>query len=190
MLDIIGITYFSFACIYLLGSFPLNIYEFIDLKNGIAVSDYGYLFETGDFFNISAMILGLFCAFDSLTFLKYKRGNKYLRLIQTISSFAMLGLGFFHITENTNPVVRSIHWIFAILFLLVYPLSRIFILRRWNKKVSNILLIIFLSLNILAILVTIGIRFDHMYYPEYLMWVAMMLVIIVSKLTMLKKKER
>jgi len=76
MLDLIGIIYFTLSTLSLLGIFPIGVYEFLDLREGFAISDYGYLFETGIYFSISAIITGLLCGLDAITNPIYKRVKK------------------------------------------------------------------------------------------------------------------
>ena len=191
MLDVVGIIYFTLSNLYLLGTFPVHIFEFLDLRTGYAISDYALIFGTGTYFNISAIITGLLCGLDAITNPKYKRVKKIYYNIHAISAFALIGVGLYPITESavwdTN---RILHWVLAIIFILVYPLSRILILRTFSKKYFKKLLILYLILNLSAFLVSIYTSFLYVAYPEYLMWLALLSTIVLSQIVISKKKRK
>lgn len=188
MLDIIGIIYFTLSTLSLLGIFPIGIYEFLDLREGYAISDYGTLFETSTYFSISAIITGLLCGLDSITNPIYKKVNKLLYNYHALSSFALLGIGLFPLTGELGwPVSRVLHWLFALTFLLVYPTTRLLIVKSLNKKLFIPLAIAFFSLILLAILIMVFTQFKFVAYPEYLLWLSIILSIVVGKLLLVKK---
>ncbi len=186
MLDIIAIIYFSLSTLSLLGIFPIGIYEFLDLREGFAISDYGTLFETSTFFSISAVITGLLCGLDSITNPIYKKVNKLLYNYHALSSFALLGIGIFPLTGL--PIwtpQRVFHWIFALTFLFVYPITRILIVQKLKKKYFFLLGGIYLALCIGALLVSVFTDFKSVAYPEYLLWIAILVSIILGKIILL-----
>lgn len=190
MLDLIGIIYFTLSVLYLLGSFPIGVFEFLDLREGYAISDYATLFETSTYFSISAIITGLLCGLDSITNPIYKKVSINIYNYHALSSFALLGIGLFPLTgDGVWSFPRVFHWLFALTFILVYPATRLLILKNYNKRAFEKLLIVFLSLNILALLVTIVVQFKNIAYPEYLMWLSLLLTIVVSKILISRKSK-
>lgn len=189
MLDIIGIIYFTLSNLYLLGNFPINIYEFLDLKAGYTLSDYGLLFETGSYFSMSAIITGLLCGLDAITNPIYKTVgiSKKLYNLHLLSSFALIGIGIYPVTLIPQYPSRILHWVFALSFLIIYPLSRILIVKRFNKKIYKQLLTAFLITLILTIITTLGLKMSIVLYPEQLIWLGVMFVIIISKIVISKK---
>lgn len=189
MLDVIGLLYFTISNLYLLGSFPIYIFEFLDLRTGYAVSDYALLFEVGTYFNVSAIITGLLCGLDAITNLKYKRIRKSLYNIHAIAAFSLVGIGIFPLTGAVVDTNKVLHWIFALTFILIYPLTRIFVLRYFNKKLFKKLLILYIGLNIAALGVYMYVSIRYIAYPEYLMWLNLLAVIILSQIAISKKKK-
>lgn len=184
MLDVLALVYFTFINLYLLGEFPLHLYEFIDIRQGFAFSDYGVLFETGSFFSVSAIIAGLLCGLDAITYPLYKKVKKKIYIVHAISAFGLIGIGL--VPTSAFMPERAIHWIFALLFILVYPLARILIVKRFRKKLFKKLLLIYAVLNTLAVLLTLGVQFKFLAYPEYLLWLSVLSVIVISKLVISK----
>lgn len=190
MLDIVGIIYFTLSNLYLLGTFPVHIFEFLDLRTGYAVSDYALIFGTGTYFNISAIVTGLLCGLDAITNPKYKRVKKIYYNLHAISAFALIGVGIYPLTGNEMDINRVLHWVFAIIFILVYPLSRILILRSFSKKYFRKLLLLYLFLNLSALVVSIFTSLTYVAYPEYLMWLALLSTIVLSQIVISKKKRK
>ena len=190
MLDVIGLIYYTISNLYLLGSFPLQIFEFFDLRTGYAISDYALIFDTGIYFNISSIITGLLCGLDAITNPKYKRVKKSLYNIHALSAFALVGIGIYPLTGEILDVNRVLHWLFALTFIIVYPLTRLFILRYYSKKTFKKLLILYLLLNGMAIFVSIYVSLKYVAYPEYLLWLALLSTIILSQLVISKKKRK
>ncbi len=191
MLDILGILYFTFSTLSLLGIFPLGLYEFLDLREGFAISDYGTLFETSTFFSISAIITGLLCGLDSITNSIYKKVDKLLYNYHALSSFALLGIGIFPLTGlSTWDTQRALHWLFALTFLFVYPTTRLLIVRKLNKKYFPMLALVTLSLIIGALLILIFTQFKTVAYPEYLLWIAILISIVFGKIVLLEKSSK
>ncbi len=188
MLDIIGIIYFTLSTLSLLGIFPIGIYEFLDLREGFAISDYGVLLETSTYFSISAVITGLLCGLDSITNPIYKRVGKLLYNYHAFSSFALLGIGLF--PSSGLPMwtfSRVLHWGFALTFLLVYPLTRLLIVRKLKKGLFLPLSILFTSLLVVSFLVICFVDFKFVAYPEYLLWIALVVSIVIGKIGLLKE---
>ena len=75
MLDLIALIYFTLSTLSLMGIFPIGVYEFLDFREGFAVSDYGYLFETSLYFSMSAIITGLLCGLDAITYSEIGRAH-------------------------------------------------------------------------------------------------------------------
>ena len=190
MLDVIGLIYYTISNIYLLGSFPLHIFEFFDLRTGYAVSDYALLFDTGIYFNISSIVTGLLCGLDAITNLKYKRVKKSLYNIHALSAFALVGMGIYPLTGEVLDMNRVLHWFFALTFIIVYPLTRLLILRYYSKKTFKKLLILYLLLIGMAILISTYVSLKYIAYPEYLLWLALLLTIILSQIVISKKKRK
>lgn len=190
MLDIIAIIYFTISNLYLLGNFPLHIYEFLDLRSGYALSDYGILFETGTYFSVSAIITGLLCGLDAITNPIYKRRSisKKLYNLHALSSFALIGIGIYPTTLIPQYPSRIIHWLFALTFMILYPLTRILILKKFNKRISKQILIAYIITILSAIAITLGVKFEIVLYPEYLLWLGLMFTIIISKIIITEKK--
>ncbi len=188
MLDVLALIYFTLSNLYLLGNFPLHIYEFIDLERGFAVSDYGVLLETGTYFGVSAIITGLLCGLDAVTFPLYKKSSKWIYNIHALTAFGILGIGLVPSTDFLPG--RALHWAFALSFIIIYPLARLYILRKYKKKLFKKLLITYLVINVLALLVSIGVQFKFIVYPEYLMWVSLLSTIIISKLALSKRYKK
>jgi len=191
MLDVVGILFFTLSTLSLLGIFPIGIYEFLDLREGFAISDYGTLFETSTFFSISAIIAGLLCGLDSITNPIYKKVDKLLYNYHALSSFALLGIGFFPLTGL--PIwtpQRALHWLFALTFLFVYPVTRILIVKILNKKYFTLLEGLYLLLCIGALLVSVFTQFKSVAYPEYLLWVAILISIVFGKIVLLGKLSK
>lgn len=189
MLDVIGLLYFTISNLYLLGSFPIHIFEFLDLRTGYAISDYALLFEVGSYFNISAIITGLLCGLDAITNPKYKRIKKSLYNIHVITAFSLVGIGIYPLTGATFDMNRILHWIFALTFVLIYPLVRIFVLRYFNKRLFKKLLLLYVGLNIASIAVYMYVSIRYVAYPEYLLWVNLLIIIILSQIAISKKKK-
>lgn len=190
MLDVLAIIYFTISNLYLLGRFPINIYEFVDLRTGYALSDYGAFFETGDYFSISAIITGLLCGLDAITnpIYKTKGISKRLYNAHALSSFALIGIGLYPISIVPQYPERVFHWLFALGFILVYPFTKILIVKRFNKRLYKKLMIAFVSLNVFAGILSFVVQFRHIIYPEYVMWVGVMLAVILGKLAITKRK--
>ncbi len=188
MLDILGIIFFTLSTLSLLGIFPIGIYEFLDLREGFAISDYGTLFETSTFFSISAIITGLLCGLDSITNPIYKKVNRLVYNYHALSSFALLGIGIFPLTGL--PIwtpQRVFHWAFALTFLFVYPITRILIVKKLNKRYFPLIGGAYLLLCIGALLVSIFTDFKSVAYPEYLLWIAILVSIVLGKIVILEK---
>lgn len=190
MLDIVGIIYFTLSNLYLLGTFPVHIFEFLDLRTGYAVSDYALIFGTGTYFNISAIITGLLCGLDAITNPKYKKVRKTYYNFHAISAFALIGVGIYPLTGNEMDFNRVLHWIFAIIFILIYPLTRLLILRSFSRKYFKRLLALYLILNLSALAVSIYTSLSYVAYPEYLMWLALLSTIVLSQLVISRKKRK
>jgi hypothetical membrane protein len=191
MLDILGILFFTFSTLSLLGIFPIGIYEFLDLREGFAISDYGTLFETSTFFSITAIITGLLCGLDAITNPIYKKVDKLLYNYHALSSFALLGIGLFPLTGL--PIwtpQRALHWLFAFTFLFVYPITRILIVRKLNKSYFPLIGGLYLLLCIGALLVSVFTQFKFVAYPEYLLWVAILISIVFGKIILLRKLSK
>ena len=188
MLDILGIIFFTLSTLSLLGIFPIGIYEFLDLREGFAISDYGTLFETSTFFSISAIITGLLCGLDSITNPIYKKVNRLVYNYHALSSFALLGIGIFPLTwlPIWTPQ-RAFHWAFALTFLFVYPITRILIVKKLNKRYFPLIGGAYLLLCIGALLVSIFTDFKSVAYPEYLLWIAILVSIVLGKIVILEK---
>lgn len=190
MLDVLGIIYFTLSNLYLLGTFPIHIFEFLDLRTGYAVSDYALIFGTGTYFNISAIVTGLLCGLDAITNPKYKRVKKIYYNLHAISAFSLIGIGIYPLTGNDIDFNRVLHWIFAIIFIVVYPFTRLLILRKFSKKYFKRLLTSFLILNLSALIVSIYTSLSYVAYPEYLMWLALLSTIVLSQLVISKRKRK
>ncbi len=190
MLDVIGLIYYTISNIYLLESFPLHIFEFFDLRTGYAVSDYALLFDTGLYFNISSIVTGLLCGLDAITNPKYKRVKKSLYNIHALSAFALVGIGIYPLTGETLDMNRILHWFFALTYFIVYPFTRLLILRYYSKKVFKKLLILYFALIGMAILISTYVSLKYVAYPEYLMWLALLVTIILSQIVISKKKRK
>jgi len=189
MLDVVGLIYFTISNLYLLGRFPLHIFEFFDLRYGYAVSDYALIFETSTYFSISAIVVGLLCGLDAITNPKYKRIKKSIYTLHAISAFSLIGVGLWPLTGAVLDLNRVLHWICAFIFVFVYPFSRLLILRYFSKKLFKRLLLSFLFLNLCALIVSIYLSIRYVAYPEYLMWVALFSTIVLSQLAISKKKK-
>ena len=100
MLDLIALIYFTLSTLSLMGIFPMGMYEFLDLKEGFAVSDYGFLFETNLYFSMSAIITGLLCGLDAITYSGYKKVKKLLYNYHAFFSFTLAGIGLFPLTGS------------------------------------------------------------------------------------------
>jgi len=190
MLDVIGIIYFTLSTLYLLGDFPIGIYEFLDLREGYAISDYATLYNISTYFNVSAIITGLICGLDSITnsIYKHRKVDKLLYNYHALFSFTLLGIGLFPLTGNIGwSVSRVFHWIFALSFLFLYPLTRLLILKEIRKRSFKKIFPIFLLLNGLAFVVIIFTKFKSTIYPEYLIWLSLLTTIIMSKISLTKK---
>ena len=188
MLDIIGIIYFTFSTLSLLGIFPIGIYEFLDLRDGFAISDYGTLFETSTYFSISAIITGLLCGLDAITNPIYKKIEKTLYNYHSLASFALLGIGLFPLTGL--PIwtpSRVLHWGFALTFLVIYPATRLLIVKKLKRKAFPILGIIYGSLLLASLFVLIFTEFKTVAYPEYLLWISILVSIVFGKIVLLEK---
>lgn len=190
MLAVIAIIYFTLSNLYLLGNFPLHIFEFLDLRMGYAISDYALIFEAGKYFNISAIATGLLCGLDAITNPKYKRVRKSIYNLHAIASFSLIGIGLFPLTGSTLDANRILHWMFALTFILIYPLTRLLILRYYSKKIFKKLTFVYLGLNILALLIYIFFTLRYVAYPEYLMWLALITVIILSQIVISGKRKK
>lgn len=189
MLDIIAIIYFTLSTLSLLGIFPIGLYEFLDLREGFAISDYGVLLETSTYFSISAVITGLLCGLDSITNPLYKRVGKLLYNYHALASFALLGIGLFPSSGlPTWTFSRILHWGFALTFLLVYPLSRLLIVKTLKKKLFFPLLAVFAFLLVMSFVVISFVDIRFVAYPEYLLWLALVVTIVISKIGFLKEK--
>lgn len=189
MLDVVGLIYFTLSNLYLLGRFPLHIFEFFDLRGGYAVSDYALIFETSAYFSISAIVVGLLCGLDAITNPKYKRVKKSIYRLHAVSAFALIGVGLWPLTGAILDLNRVLHWIFALTFVFIYPFSRLLILRYFNKRLFKKLLISFLFLNFCALVVYIYVSLKYVAYPEYFMWIALLSTIILSQLAISGKKK-
>jgi len=190
MLDIIGLIYITLSTLYLLGIFPIGIYEFLDLREGYAISDYGYLFETGIYFSMSAVIAGLLCGLDAITNPIYKKVNILLYNYHALASFTLIGVGLFPSNGEVGwPSSRILHWFFAFCFLYIYPITRLLILRKFDKRIFKKVVSIFIGINILAIslLPVFGLR--NIASVEYFIWAALLIAIIFSKLSISKKSK-
>jgi hypothetical membrane protein len=189
MLDIIGILYLTLSTLYLLGSFPIQIFEFMDLRTGFAISDYALVFDVGSYFNISAIITGLLCGLDAITNPKYKRIKKWIYNLHTVAAFSMAGIGIFPLTGNAMDLNRLIHWVAAFTFFLIYPVARLLILKAYSKKNFFKIGAVFLVFNLLALATYIYVDLEYVAYPEYLMWLALMTSIILSQIIISGKKK-
>ena len=188
MLDIIGILYFTLSTLYLLGEFPIGIYEFLDLREGYAISDYSILYNISTYFNVSAIITGLLCGLDAITNPIYKKVNKLLYNYHSLFAFTLLGIGLFPLTGSIGwSVSRVFHWLFALSFILLYPLTRLLILRKLNRGSFKKIAIIFFSLNFVSLVIFILTGFKTAAYPEYSAWLALVATIIFSKISLQKK---
>jgi hypothetical membrane protein len=188
MLDIIGIIYFTLSTLYLLGMFPIGIYEFLDLREGFAISDYATIYNLSTYFNISAIMTGLMCGLDAITNPVFKKVDKLLYNYHSLFAFTLLGIGLFPLTGEIGwSVSRVFHWLFALSFLLLYPLSRLLILKKRKKKSFKKIFPIYLLLNSLALLVVIFSNFKTMAYPEYLIWLSLLITIVLSKISLQRK---
>ena len=191
MLDIIAIIYFSLSTLSLMGIFPIGIYEFLDLREGFAISDYGTLFETSTYFSISAIITGLLCGLDSITNPVFKKVNKLLYNYHAFASFTLLGIGLFPITGLPGwSLTRVLHWSFAIFFLFIYPITRLLVLKELKKKEFFPLAMIFLGLIIASVVVTFFVKFKFVAYPEYLLWISVIVSIVLGKISLLKDNKK
>lgn len=189
MLDVIGILYLTLSTLYLLGSFPIHIFEFMDLRVGYAISDYAHVFEVGGYFSFSTIVAGLLCGLDAITNPKYKRVKKWIYNLHAVSAFSIIGVGLFPLTGAVIDLNRVIHWISAITFFLVYPLVRLFILKTFSRKNFYKVGSVYLGLNILALATYIYGDLKYVAYPEYLMWLALMISIILSKIVISGRKK-
>lgn len=190
MLDLIGLIYITLSTLYLLGIFPIGLYEFLDFREGYAISDYGYLFETGTYFSMSAVIAGLLCGLDAITEPVYKRVNRLLYNYHAFTSFTLIGIGLFPLTGEFGwPSSRVLHWISALCFLYIYPITRLLILKEYDKKIFNKVASIFLSLNIIALLLLPVFGLKEIASIEYFIWAALLITIVLSKVTLSKKAK-
>ncbi len=188
MLDLIGIIYFTLSTLSLLGIFPIGIYEFLDLKEGYAISDYGYLFETGIYFSISAIITGLLCGLDAITNPIYKKVKKLTYNYHSLAAFTLVGIGLFPLTGDIGwSSSRVFHWLFALSFLYVYPFTRLLILRHFSKRLFKKLMIAFLGINIGGLLMIPLFGIKYIAYTEYLVWIALLITITISSIYLSKK---
>ena len=188
MLDLIALIYFTLSTLSLMGIFPIGVYEFLDFREGFAVSDYGYLFETSLYFSMSAIITGLLCGLDAITYSGYKKVKKLLYNYHAFFSFTLVGIGLFPLTGETGwPSSRVLHWIFALSFLFLFPITRLLILRYYDRRAFLRLFGIFVILNITAVILIPIFGIQYIAYLEYLIWVALLLVVIVSKMIISKK---
>jgi hypothetical membrane protein len=190
MLDIIGLTYFTLSNLYLLGTFPIHLFEFFDLREGYAISDYALLFETSTYFNISAIITGLLCGLDAITNKYYKKVGEKLYKLHAISAFSLVGVGMFPLTGELMDLYRFLHWLFALIFIFIYPLTRLFIFREYNEKAFLKLLLFFVSISILGTLTAFFVEFRYIAYPEYILWVGVLTVIILTQLLIARESKK
>ena len=189
MLDIIGILYLTLSTLYLLGSFPIHIFEFLDLRVGYAISDYALVFDVGNYFSISAVITGVLCGLDAVTNSKYKRIKKWVYNLHAVAAFSIAGVGMFPLTGNAMDVNRVLHWISTAAFFLIYPLARLMILKVYSRKNFIKIGLIYLFFNILAVGTYIYVDLKYIAYPEYLMWTALMSTIVLSQIVISGKKK-
>jgi hypothetical membrane protein len=190
MFDVIGIIYFTLIILSLLFQFPLRIYEFIDLQEGFAFSDYALIHNTNTIFNTSAIITGFLCGLDSITNPLYKKIDKKLYKYHSFFSFAFVGIGFFPVLGiNGWYLQRLLHWFFACSFLFGYPYTRLLILRKANKKLYRKVFLLFLTFSIPALFLIFNPLYQKIAYPEALLWLGLLIVIISSK-TILRNKKR
>jgi len=188
MLDIIGILYFTLSTLYLLGEFPIGIYEFLDLREGYAISDYSTLYNISTYFNVSAIITGLLCGLDAITNPIYKKIDKLLYNYHALLAFTLLGIGLFPLTGSIGwSVSRVFHWLFALSFILLYPVTRLLILRKLNRSSFKKVFVVFLSLNVTSLAIFLLTKFKTAAYPEYAAWSALLATIIFSKISLQKK---
>ena len=188
MLDLLGIIYYTLSTLSLLGIFPIGVYEFLDLREGFAISDYGYLFETGINFSISSVITGLLCGLDAITNPVYKKVDKLLYNYHALSSFTLMGIGFFPLTGEPGwSSSRVLHWLFALSFLYIYPFTRLLILRYYSKILFRRLFILFLLINISGLLIIPFVGIERVAYTEYLIWLALLITITISSIFLSKK---
>lgn len=191
MLDLIGIIYFTLSTLSLLGIFPIGIYEFLDLSEGYAISDYGYLFETGIYFSISAIITGLLCGLDAITNPIYKKVKKNIYNYHALASFTLLGIGLFPLTGEIGwSSSRVFHWLFALSFLYIYPFTRILIVKHFSKRLYKRLMILFLGINLGGLLMVSLFGIKYIAYAEYLVWIALLITITLSSIFLSKKSEK
>lgn len=190
MLDIIGILYLTLSTLYLLGIFPIQIFEFMDLRVGYALSDYALVYDVGNYFNISVIIAGLLCGLDAVTNQKYKRIKKWVYNLHAISAFSIIGVGLFPLTGNAFDILKILHWTSALTFFIIYPLTRLLILKAYSKKNFFRIGGIYLVLNILALVIYIRSELKYIVYPEYLMWIAVMSTIILSQIVISGKRKK
>lgn len=190
MLDIIGILYLTLSTLYLLGSFPIHIFEFMDLRVGYALSDYALVYDVGNYFNISVIITGLLCGLDAVTNHRYKRVKKWVYNAHLVSAFSMVGVGLFPLTGNEFDFLKVLHWIFALTFFIGYPLTRLLILRTYSKKSFLRIGGMYLVLNALALIIYIYTDLRYVAYPEYLMWISIMITIILSQIVISRKRKK
>ncbi len=189
MLDIIAILYLTLSTLYLLGIFPIHFFEFMDLRTGYAISDYALVYGVGSYFSISMIITGLLCGLDAITNPKYKKIKKWVYNLHTISAFSIIGVGLFPLTGSVLDMNRVLHWISTITFFLIYPLSRLLILRIYSKKNFLIIGAIYLFFTILAIGIYIWGGLGYIAYPEYLLWIALLTTIILSQIVISGKRK-
>jgi hypothetical membrane protein len=190
MLDIIGLIYFTLSNLYLLGTFPIHIFEFFDLREGYAISDYALLFETSTYFNISAVITGLLCGLDAITNKYYKVVNQDIYNLHALSAFSLVGVGMFPLTGELMDIYRVLHWVFAGIFIFVYPFIRLLIFRRYSESGFRKLLIVYVAINLLAISIYIFTEFQYIAYPEYVVWIGVLMVIVLTQVLISRKKKR
>lgn len=189
MLDVVALIYFTLFTLSLLGIFPIGIYEFLDLREGFAISDYGYLFETGLYFSMSSIITGLLCGLDAITNPIYKKVDIRVYNYHALFSFTLAGIGLFPLTGEIGwPSSRLLHWIFALSFLYIYPLTRLLVLRHFEKDLFKKLLVLFILLNLLGLSTIFFFGIAYIAYLEYLVWTALLVTILVSKFHLSKHK--
>lgn len=189
MLDIIGLVYFTISNLYLLGSFPIHIFEFMDLRVGYAISDYALVFDVGNYFNISAVVAGLLCGLDAVTNSKYKRIKKWVYNLHVVSAFSIVGIGIFPLTGNVMDMNRVLHWIAAGSFFILYPFARLMILRVYSKRNFIKIGVMYLFFTLLAVVVYVYVDLQYIAYPEYLIWCALLSTIILSQIVISGKKK-
>ncbi|MDY0097053.1 MAG: hypothetical protein RBS01_01750 [Candidatus Dojkabacteria bacterium] len=190
MLDLIGIIYFTLSTLSLLGIFPIGVYEFLDLREGYAISDYGYLFETGLYFSISAIITGLLCGLDAITNPIYKKVKKLTYNYHALAAFTLVGIGLFPLTGEIGwTTSRVFHWLFALSFLYVYPFTRLLIIRRFSKRLFKKLMTVFLGINVVGLLMVPIFGIKYVAYTEYLVWLGLLITITISSIFLSKKSK-